>query len=152
MPGLCPCCKVPERSTFLQSIHSNELFQILRPHGDFGRSYLFCNVCIGWAKEERKKRKQAIMSQQSGTVQSSGLVQPEIGFCSSLVQPTDHVQPTGLAQPPPQPLPVIQQQYSPISEPSPDTPEPFNMPLLTAADVIGARLANPNDSPIHGGK
>lgn len=123
VPGLCPCCKNPKNSDFLQSIHSEELFKMVQKlaiyfrHGKLGRKYLFCDQCIGWAKGEVKKIHE--QSQQHGAL-----------------QPSDHSQP----------------HYSPVSDPegSHSTPDPFNMQQYqTQESRIGARLANPNDSPIH---
>lgn len=100
---------------------------MLEKHGEFGRKYLFCEKCIGWAKMELMKLRE--QSQPTGTLE----------------QPISSQQPGAAQQPSPQ------QQYSPISETggNRNTPVPFNMPHITTHDLIGARLANPHDSPIH---
>lgn len=139
VPGLCPCCKNPQFSDFLQSIHAEILFTKVQElathfgHGKLGRKYLFCVQCIGWAKGEVTKRyeqlqtagpsQQPDQSQQLGALQPSGQLQPEVAFC--------------------------QPHYSPVSDPEHSTPEPFNMQLYSQESRIGARLANTNDSPIH---
>lgn len=104
----------------MQSIHSDGLFKVLLRRGDFKRNYLFCNICIGWAKSEVLRLQERRSSQN----------------------------------PPENP------QYSPISEPGAnrDTPDPFseamvdpiNDPMMMEThSVIGKRLANPTDSPLH---
>lgn len=100
-----------------------------------GRRYLFCNQCIGWAKAEvmrlREQSQQAGPSQQPAVAfQQAGIVQQH-----GVMQQSFHAQP----------------HYSPVSDPegSHSTPEPFNMQMFSQENIIGARLANPNDSPIH---
>lgn len=104
-------------------------------HGKLGRKYLFCDKCIGWGKIEvirlRELTQPAGPSQQPGQLQQQQQQQqPVVVF-----QSADHSQP----------------HYSPVSDPegSHSTPEPFNVQLYSQQSRIGARLANPNDSPIH---
>lgn len=82
-------------------------------------------------------------SPQPGPSQQPGSPPPQPGPS----QQPDIVQQSSV----PQYLNLTQPHYSPISDPegSVSTPEPFNMPLIRQEDIIGARLANPNDSPIH---
>lgn len=141
VPGLCPCCKDPQSSDFLQSIHSDGLFNMVQKlanhfgHSKLGRKYLFCDKCIGWGKIEvirlRELTQPAGPSQQPGQLQQQQQQQQPV----VIFQPADHSQP----------------HYSPVSDPegSHSTPEPFNVQLYSQQSRIGARLANPNDSPIH---
>lgn len=102
--------------------------------GKLGRKYLFCDQCIAWGKEQvmrlREQSQPAGLSQQpvQQLQQQHVVLQPLLA---------DHSQP----------------HYSPVSDPegSHSTPEPFNMQLYSQQSRIGARLANPNDSPLHSG-
>lgn len=102
-----------------------------------GRRYLFCNQCINWGKaevlrlREQERLHQAGPSHQAVSFQHGGIIQHH-----GALQQSVHAQP----------------HYSPVSDPegSRSTPEPFNMnQMYTQENLIGARLANPNDSPIH---
>lgn len=96
---------------------------MLLKRGDFKRNYLFCNKCIDWAKTEVLRLRERVPQNP---------------------------------------------QYSPISQSSEagasrSTPDPFseamndpmNDPMMEAHNnysIVGQRLANPTDSPLHLGK
>lgn len=151
VPGLCPCCKNPKNSDFLQSIHSEGLFKMVEKlaigrygRTKLGRRYLFCNQCINWGKSEVLRLREEERLHQAGPSHQSGPLHQAVSF-----QHGGIIQHHGALQ---QSVVHAQPHYSPVSDPegSHSTPEPFNMnQMYTQENLIGARLANPNDSPIH---
>lgn len=137
VPGLCPCCLNPQNSTFLQSIHNHELFEMVQKlanllgNGPVARKNIFCYNCIAWAKAERSK----LQLQLKPTVASEA---PAPSQQHVALQSVVHSRP----------------HYSPVSDPeaSHSVPESFSAQLYQSQECrIGARLANPHDSPIHSG-
>lgn len=107
---------------------------MIEPYVPNGRNYLYCNVCIGWAKAERLKRFEAGTLHR--TIQQSDPVLP-------LSLPPELLSDDAFPQ-------ADQQQYSPISEPDADAPEPTHM--LPRSNAIGERLAHHTfDPPIYPG-